>query len=187
MIYCPNCGKSIPDDSKFCAFCGAAVPAMIIEKVAQKTAKSRPYTFADHRADFIKSAGFWGSILVLVGFFLPWLHNTANISGLDIVTLGHKAGRYTLLVFPLCAFFILIDSFTNFLPSGAAIFFKVLPFLLLIVIIILVIMGDKQTAINTTNIASNNLEYLVKITGIGMWLTIIGAIIMLAHKKYKRA
>lgn len=25
MIYCPNCGKGIPDQSKFCTFCGAPI------------------------------------------------------------------------------------------------------------------------------------------------------------------
>ncbi|MEO6327983.1 MAG: zinc ribbon domain-containing protein [Ginsengibacter sp.] len=186
MIYCSNCGKSIPADSKFCTFCGAAVPAILTENVAPKTARSRPYAFADHRGDFIRSAGFWGSLLVLAGFFLPWLHGTANLTGLEMVTNGFKVGKYILLIFPLCGLFILTDSLTNFLPSGAAILFKVLPFLLLLVFVILILMGNKQHAINLTRINVDNLESFAKITAIGLWLTVIGSIIMLGHKKYTR-
>ncbi len=186
MIYCSKCGKSIPADSKFCVFCGAAVPAIISDKATTQTIRSRPYAFTDHRKDFIRSAGFWGSLIVLAGFFLPWIHNPTNASGLDLVINGHKLGKFALLVFPLCALFILIDSFTNFLPSGAAMLFKVLPFLLLITMTVLILMGNKQHAINTSGLTINNFEKLVKNIGIGMWLILIGAIIMLAHKKYKR-
>ncbi len=186
MIYCSKCGKSIPADSKFCVFCGAAVPAIISDKATTQTIRSRPYTFADHRNDFIKSAGFWGSLLVLAGFFLPWLHGTTSASGLSLVMHGVKLGNYILLIFPLCALFILVDSFTNFLPSGAAILFKILPFLLLITITVLILMGNKQHAIDVSKLTTSNFENLVKNTSIGMWLTVAGAIIMLAHKKYKR-
>ena len=186
MIYCSNCGKSIPADSKFCVFCGAAVPAIISDKAAPKIVKSRPYAFADHRGDFIRSAGFWGSLLILAGFFLPWIHGTTNMTGLDMVTGGFKAGKYALLIFPICALFILTDSLTNFLPSGAAILFKVLPFLLLLIFVILILMGNKQHAINLNSINIHNLENFARITAIGLWLTIIGSIIMLGHKKYKR-
>ncbi len=186
MIYCSKCGKSIPADSKFCVFCGAEVPAFIPDKATTQTIRSRPYAFTDHRKDFIRSAGFWGSLLVLAGFFLPWLHGNASTSGLGFITHGTRLGNYTLFIFPICALFILIDSFTNFLPSGAATLFKILPILLLITIIVLILMGNKQHAINVSRLTTSNFVNLVKNTSIGMWLTVIGAIIMLAHKKYKR-
>jgi hypothetical protein len=186
MIYCSKCGKSIPADSKFCVFCGAAVPAIITDKAAPQASRSRPYTFADHRKDFIRSAGFWGSLLVLAGFFLPWLYRTTGSTGLGLATHGVKVANYILLIFPICALFILIDSLTNFLPSGAAILFKVLPILLLGTIVVLILMGDKQHAINVSKLNFTNFENLVKNTGIGMWLTVIGSFIMLGHKKYKR-
>jgi hypothetical protein len=185
MIYCSNCGRSIPADSKFCAFCGAAVPAIITEKLQTKTVKSRPYEFADHSKDFIRSAGFWGSLLVLAGFFLPWVRNTANDSAFNIIMHGHMLGRLTLLIFPLCALFILLDSFTNFLPSGAAVFFKVLPLLLLIAIIFLIVTG-KQTTPGINSINTTKLENIAKATAVGLWLTTVGSLIMAAHKKYKR-
>ena len=31
-MHCESCGKQIPDDSKFCEFCGTAVKAKAIEK-----------------------------------------------------------------------------------------------------------------------------------------------------------
>ena len=117
MIYCSNCGKSIPADSKFCTFCGAEVPAIITDKLAPKTVKSRPYIFADHRGDFIRSAGFWGSLLVLAGFFLPWVHNATNTSGLDIVMNGHKFEKFTLLIFPVCALRIIPLTPLTILPQ----------------------------------------------------------------------
>ena len=32
-MYCPSCGKQIPDQSRFCFICGAAVPAQTSQPV----------------------------------------------------------------------------------------------------------------------------------------------------------
>ena len=164
-------------------FCGAAVPAIITEKKSY-TVKSRPYSFADHRRDFIKNAGFWGALLILVGFFLPWIQQTNNISGFNFVTSEHNSKNLVLLVFPLCALFILIDSLTNFLPSGAAILFKVLPFLLLITLILLI--AYKQKGVRNYGITLTDWPSALKLIGLGLWTTAVGSVIMLFHKKYRR-
>ncbi|MBA2563341.1 MAG: zinc ribbon domain-containing protein [Chitinophagaceae bacterium] len=183
MIYCSNCGKSIPVESKFCTFCGTAVPTLANDKNLIR--KKQAYTFSNRPADFIRSPGFWGSLLVLAGFFLPWIQDINKASGLNIITMEYTLGKLVLLIFPLCALFILIDSISSFLPSGAAIFFKILPFLLLVVLITLLIMGSKQKGANVLGMNISDMQSALKLIGIGLWLTVIGSVLMLFHKRSK--
>ncbi|MFH1101893.1 MAG: zinc ribbon domain-containing protein [Methanobacteriota archaeon] len=32
-IYCPSCGRAIPDDSKICAYCGKSIPSHMVQAV----------------------------------------------------------------------------------------------------------------------------------------------------------
>lgn len=185
MIYCSNCGKSIPVESKFCTFCGAAVPNLDNGKNLH-TRRTQAYTFLNRPSDFIRSPGFWGSLLVLIGFFLPWIQDTNKASGLNIITMEYTLGKLVLLIFPLCALFILIDSISGFLPSGATIFFKILPFLLLVVLISLLIMGSKQKGANVLGMNISDMQSALRLIGIGLWATAIGSVLMLFHKRFKR-
>ena len=40
MMYCPKCGKSVPDDATVCGACGATFDQMPAPKAAKKTAGS---------------------------------------------------------------------------------------------------------------------------------------------------
>ena len=78
MIYCLSCGKSIPDDSKFCTFCGTPTPVVDPKQPNLATAStnkpidvSRTQTVRKTSNEFYKDPGFWGGILVIAGFFLP--------------------------------------------------------------------------------------------------------------------
>jgi hypothetical protein len=185
LIYCSNCGKSIPVESKFCTFCGTAIPTIANGKNFG-TRKKHVYTFSNRPSEFIKSSGFWGSLLVLTGFFLPWIQDINRASGLNIITMEYSLGKLVLLIFPLCALFILIDTISSFLPSGAAIFFKILPFILLVVLIALLITGSKQKGANVLGMNISDMQSTLKFTGIGLWATIVGSILMLFHKRFKK-
>jgi hypothetical protein len=145
MIYCPSCGKSIPADSKFCTFCGALVPTVEPDKPVEKeivrervvpVTETRTVTrevIDDGRplytpANFFSSPGFWGSVLVLGGFFLPWLRDNTAATGLQLVRSNYEPWKLVLLLFPLSAFIVLIQSLTGALPAGLSGFFKFVPF-----------------------------------------------------------
>ena len=201
MIYCPSCGKSLPADSKFCTFCGAAIPTVEVKKTTEPVkvvspAETRTVTrereIVDSRpmytpANFFNSPGFWGSILVLAGFFLPWLRGTAGATGLQLVQNDFEQWKLVLLLFPISAFIIFIQSLTGALPAGLSGFFKFIPFLLLIAFVAIMVMGNTDTTVkNKYGLDFHDLPNLVKIIGIGLWATIIGALFMLFHKKYMR-
>jgi hypothetical protein len=201
MIYCPSCGKSIPADSKFCTFCGALIPPVEVSKIVEKEkvvpavetkTVSRERIVGDGRplytpANFITSMGFWGSTLVLGGFFLPWVRDTVGMSGYQMFRTNPETWRYILLLFPLSAFIILIQSLTGALPAGMSGFFKFVPFLLLIAFVAIMAFGasDDSNA-KKYGLDFRDLAILFKMIGIGLWATIVGALLMLFHKKYMR-
>lgn len=50
-MFCPKCGKPIPDDSSFCMFCGKSIPRIFPEKPpAEEPVQAPPAPFGD--ADF---------------------------------------------------------------------------------------------------------------------------------------
>lgn len=182
MIYCSNCGKEIPQDSKFCTYCGAQVVAAPVTNPDPTVPIShRRYSFSTN-SDFFRSPAFWGSILVLVGFFLPWFKSSGNLSALNIVTQEYSPGKLLLILFPFCALYTLIDTISGFLPGRAGGLFRFMPFILVIVYIALFLSGYK----NSSSITSSNLKDLVSQVGIGIWFTLIGSLFMLFHFSRRR-
>ena len=117
MIYCLNCGKGIPDDSKFCTFCGTPVavvdpkqPNLATSAPAKPVDVSRNYTSTKTVNEFYKDAGFWGAILVLAGFFLPFYMNSVSLY--DAVSSEASSDPWSLLwlVFPVAAVFVLLAA-----------------------------------------------------------------------------
>ena len=208
MIYCSNCGKGIPDASKFCTFCGNAIkgadpqihndatsstPVINLQSehhvpkppIAQTHVTTPPthqqyippttpqphqqyvpptpppahqyvnpaYT-APHlqqtlqsnqnvsvaKNEFYKNAGFWGAVLMLIGFFLPYV-SAVDASFYYLVSdlAPDKPELYMYLIFPVCAAIIILQALTGALPKFLIAIFKILPFLLLILFAQLVI------------------------------------------------
>lgn len=175
MIYCANCGKEIPQDSKFCTYCGAQVVAATTN-IPGRTVTTNPYSFSTTR-NFFRSPAFWGSILVIVGFFLPWFKSSGNLSGLNIVTQQYSPAKLLLILFPFCALYTLIDTISGFLPGRAGGFFRFLPFILVVIYIALFLSGYK----NSSAITSANVKDLMSKMSIGIWFTLIGSFFMLFH------
>ncbi len=181
MIYCSNCGKQIPQDSKFCTFCGVQVGVVpVVEPTHAPVTRSR-YSFSTD-SDFFRSPAFWGSILVLVGFFLPWFKGS-NLSGLNIVTQQYSPGKVLLILFPFCALYTLIDTISGFLPGRAGGFFRLIPFILVVVFIALFLSGYK----NSSELTGSNVKDLLSKMQIGIWFTLIGSFLMLFHFSRRRS
>ena len=108
MVYCTNCGKELPIDSKFCPSCGATTPGtskinepistepertepirtepVIIQPVRTERVVQQPvdinrnFTTSKTINEFYKDPGFWGGLILLAGFFLPFFSmNTGSL------------------------------------------------------------------------------------------------------------
>lgn len=209
MIFCPNCGKGIPDESKFCTFCGTPTPLV---DPNQPNLATPPPTFrqpvdvssstvynASPKNVFYKNAGFWGAILIGVGTFLPWVTPAGDIFDFtspnlfDMFGLGFNlSGTSTeaasgvivweiaLGIILLCALIIVIDSFANFLSSGLAKLIKLLPFIVSVLMLLLLFVGLKD------KMDSDQFVDLLQKIGIGIWVTLLGVILLLFYKKTKK-
>jgi len=264
MIYCLNCGKGIPDQSKFCTFCGAEIKSVdekrrddITDNDNQRTRKADETT-ADRTTDrdydnqhenrinyvdndgvehvrttpvshdhitptsshqqnisgavhknpdirnedlhnrekqsfvpehsssvknhistrpaneFYKNIGFWGAVLVLIGFFVPYV--TTNASFFSVVTdiAPNDPSKFLYLIFPIAAFILIIQAIKPIFPPIVITIFKILPVLMLIVIFIALSKDD--FLINASGGEPNSIfQYL----SIGFYLTVIGSILMI--------
>lgn len=188
MIYCLNCGKGIPDESKFCTFCGTPTPQVDPEQPNLATASShkpvdvsKNYTSRKTINEFYKDAGFWGAILVLVGFFLPFFpKNSASL--FDSVRAEASSNPIVLLwlVFPVAALFVLIHSLTNILPGVLATLLTILAFIALIYWGY-VMMNDPNKYFDSADTST-----IIKTVGIGLWTILLGTILLLFHSRHKR-
>ncbi len=223
MIYCLNCGKGIPDQSKFCTFCGTTValanmdtPNVIVPSsleqattspvvesttppVTQQTAQpfvqqtQPPVTpqYMDMNVtrtasvvpqnQFYKNAGFWGAVLTLAGFFLPFLNgNDASFYYLVSDLAPAKPELYMYLVFPVSAAILIIQGLTGVLPKFLIVIFKILPLLMLILLVI----GASESGSNL-GFMGDDVGTILKNIGIGLYMTVIGTIFMLFFRTTK--
>jgi hypothetical protein len=239
MIYCLNCGKGIPDQSKFCTFCGTAIgtaetkqpenssppvsqfanptppeqqyvpptppPQQFVpttppppqyvnptppqqqqyvtpaQPVVQQYASTTPSTAGTVKNEFYKNAGFWGAVLAFIGFFLPYVTGY-DVSFYYLVTdlAPDKPELYLYAVFPVCAAILIIQSFTGILPKFLMAICKILPILMLILLIV----GASQSGSNL-GFMGDDAETILKNIGVGLYMTVIGTILMLFFKTTK--
>lgn len=209
MIFCPNCGKGIPDESKFCTFCGTPTPVV---DPAKPNLATPPPTFrqpvdvssataynASPKNEFYKNTGFWGGILILVSTILPWVSISGDIFDFDSPNLlnlfylgfdlsGSSADAQTgvivweiaLGLILLCALLIVIDSLADFLSKGLAKFIKILPFIVAVLMMLLLFIGLKD------KLDSDEYASKLQSVGIGVWLTLLGTILLLFYSKRKK-
>ena len=191
MIYCLNCGKGIPDESKFCTFCGTPTPVVHPEQPNLATppptfrqpvdvSSSTVYT-GKPKNEFYKNVGFWGALITLVGFFLPYV-NTNDASFYYLVTdfAPDTPALYMYLVFPVSAAILVLQAITGALPKFLIAIFKVLPVLLLILFAVSISQNS-----STFGFMGNDLESVLSNIGVGLYMTVIGTILMLFFRTTK--
>jgi hypothetical protein len=209
MIYCSNCGKELPVDSKFCPSCGATINATAhttepvrrtepvsesvrtepvrTERVIEPTRTNKVVTEPVDRKDlvtrrtineFYKDAGFWGGLLLIAGFFLPFFSNNTG-SLFDAVQAEASTDKIVLLwlIFPVAGLFMLLHSL-RVLPGFVAIFFT---FFALIALIYwgYIMISNREKYFGATEAFA-----IMKTVGIGLWATLLGTILLLFHRQH---
>ena len=188
MIYCLNCGKGIPDDSKFCTFCGT--PTAVVDPKHPNLATTPPhkavdvsknYTSRKTVNEFYKDAGFWGALLVLAGFFLPFFSMSGN-SLFEAVQANASSDPIVLvwLIFPIAALAVILHNFVPGWPGAFTTVFIILV-LLTLILFIYVVSKDPAKYFNTTEAS-----IIIKTAGIGMWATLLGTILLLFHNRHTK-
>ncbi|MEO5647832.1 MAG: zinc ribbon domain-containing protein [Chitinophagaceae bacterium] len=212
MIYCSTCGKGIPDDSRFCTFCGSTVPVVDPGKpnVAKPSPASTPLSRSTNvesrsyltevdnsprRKQFYENPGFYGALLLGIGFFLPWINAKGiGVTAYQLLQSYVEEENYFLVVIflliPIGAVIILVQSLTNALPRVISGLFKWLAFISLLMIVAFFIIGINEldpennwTGINTSD---PDLGLVLGFIGIGLWLSLLGSLVMLFNRSYKK-
>ena len=241
MIYCLNCGKGIPDQSKFCTFCGTAIatadaklpetntptvpeqssnpippPPQFVSTppppqpqyipstppqqqytpppqippqysnptpppVQQYAAATSATVVGTAKNEFYKNAGFWGAVLALVGFFLPYTSlSDASFYYLVSDLAPEKPELYLYLIFPVSAAILIIQGLTGMLPKFIVAIFKILPLLMLILFAIGISQNSSQFGF-----MGNDVGTVMSSIGVGLYMTVIGTILMLFFRTTK--
>ncbi|MBA2249875.1 MAG: zinc ribbon domain-containing protein [Chitinophagaceae bacterium] len=128
--------------------------------------------------EFYKDPGFWGGLILITGFFLPFLSNN-TVSLFDTVRLEMETDKVVLLwaIFPVAGLFMLLHSL-NVFSGFLAIFFTFLA------VIALVYWGYHMLTNRTKYFGTEDITTIIKTVGIGLWATLLGTILLLFHKRH---
>lgn len=182
MIYCQQCGKPNEDTMSFCTTCGGKLIT------GQKGGlKDLLEPDLDTRPSDSLGAGLVGAILIIVGFFSPWFNVMFYSVNAYTLVFGNASmsadiGRFTLLILPVTALLFIIHSFIKNLSKGLI---KTIKFFPIILLLVYIAWGIYETNENSTysSFSSVNPGGLLRIIGLGIWCTLIGAITMCFHKE----
>lgn len=189
MIYCLSCGKGIPEDSKFCTFCGTPTP--VVDPNQPNLATNAPlrkpvdvsttHTARKTFMEFYKDAGFWGALLVLIGFFLPF-YTSGGESLFAIVksSVADKPVELIWLIFPLAALVVLLHSLVSGWPGFITNIFIIL------VLLALVRFGYVLVIDRAQYFGTDDISTIAKTVGLGFWATLLGTVLLLFHNRHKR-
>ncbi len=205
MMYCSNCGKELPADSKFCPACGATTPGVVNrptetvrttepvritepvrttepvrERIVTRSADTGNFTTRRTVNEFYRDAGFWGGLLLIVGFFLPFFTKDSS-SLFDAIKVGASGEKLILLwtIFPIAGLFMMLHSL-RILPGFLAIFFTFLA------LIALIYWGYRMITHRADYFGSTDVVTIIKTIGIGLWATVLGTILLLFHSPHTR-
>lgn len=132
----------------------------------------------------INTSAFWGSVLVLAGFFLPWIRiwgssiNGAKIAGyIANSETGDSGYSVFFYLFPVSAAIFLISAFTGKVSAFAS-GVRFIPLIILIITVIIVISkidnADTDRDYSSINIGPD----IFQIIGIGFIMTVLGSVMM---------
>lgn len=206
-MYCSFCGSQNLDESNYCVNCGKPLKNIKI----QEEIKNEPEVQSESKDKMQKESvseiqnqspqvsgisklSFWGSLFVIVGFFLNWINFGAlgGISGFKILTtisgnyeefeneiLGDSlVFAFLLSLIILSAIICFIYSLSNIINSAFFIVFKILQFIALLISIVMIL-----SQIGKVNIGDNGV--LFKMIGIGFYVTAIGSFLLLISSSNK--
>ena len=190
MLYCTNCGAQNPDTAKFCVNCGATLEGEGSSLTRPETGigSKTATTLARRRSPiFITHLGFWGSVMIVIGFFMDWLKLTSrNITGYSILssakeilnsTNNDKVFMYMLIALGVILLSAVICIFYTMTGLGRAlfIFFKILPLLTIIAFVayLIVKVQDNQGSLDIQVDSS-----VWDVIGVGIYLTMVGSFIL---------
>jgi hypothetical protein len=130
------------------------------------------------------TAGLIGAILLLVGFFTPWVSALIySVSAFDIVfgIAGKEAGaeRFVFLILPLVGILFLIHAFVKKMDAGLINVIKFAPLLLVVIYTVRIIYYINKDG----GLRSGDFSQMIQMFGIGIWCTLIGAIVLCFHKE----
>jgi len=131
--------------------------------------------------EFYKDAGFWGSLLVLAGFFLPFF----SMDGKSLFdTVQDKAATESTvliwLAFPAAALVVLLHSLIGGWPGIITTLFILLA-LVAAGMLVYVLVNDP-----VKYFGSADMSIILKTAGLGLWLTLLGTLLMVFHSKKKK-
>ena len=182
-VYCQSCGSSTNPDAVICIKCGVklgAVASFSEVNTSVTNTPNRPSVGNFQANNAVRTAAFWGSLMVLLGFYLPWVKGY-EINGSQIAKFifSYTEGDdsiYAILLYsmPVCAgIFIaaaLIGNVTRFV-SGL----RTVPLLSLIILIVIILSKTDNGYRDNGGRFEND---FFDTAGIGLILTIAGAIMM---------
>jgi len=162
----------------------SAVPNAQVTFSSTSTAASNP------GSAILTHLGFWGSILLLIGFFTDWLNPEysygGNATGFTFVKAIFEdfdvLENELLLIMFIVILVIVISAILCFLyilgvniGRGAFVFFKILPLLVIIGFIIYCVIKVREAGVDYDY---GERPSAWKVLGIGIWLTLAGSVLL---------
>jgi hypothetical protein len=183
MPYCIQCGSFNPDSARFCNHCGNKIISTDVNTSTtpdlQQTPDVQSQTYARAALsrntypattaikapgnENFKSPALYGSLLVLIGFFLPWFpnysgyYNSPTINGTGFVKSfiaamsqlnnegANVAGTiFSVLIYliPICAALFFINALLSAKINGLVRLMRYIPFLVFLLFILLIIIAS---------------------------------------------
>ena len=142
---------------------------------------------------FITHLGFWGSIMIIIGFFTDWLNFNNGISGYEILsstrgiintTDTDKSFLFMLVAIGVIILSAVICLFYTISGIGRAAFllFKILPLLTIIAFVAYVIVKVQE---NTGGLDIPVDSSAWNILGVGIYLTLVGSLVLAISRSRK--
>jgi hypothetical protein len=175
-------------------FTVTAANAAAVGYVPNQNRNNQPFfTHQSSPGSFVTHPGFWGCILVVIGFFTNWLNPGlgAGISGFDILQSASGiisspdedgVGVFILATdaaIILSAIICLLYILGIGIDRGAFVFFKLLPLLSLIALLVYVIVKSQNKSYDDGGETGWN------ILGIGLYMTLAGSLLLAISKGRK--
>ena len=141
---------------------------------------------ATAKNEFYKNVGFWGAVITLVGFFLPYENiNYLSLYNLIIEYSRESTAMYLYLIFPVSAIILIIQALSGALPKFLIVIFKILPVLLLILVLAAIAIIGSSFLNKGYQLNNNDIGFALSSIGVGVYMTIVGIILMLFFRTTK--